>query len=98
MTLRELLKDGLVVFKLHRSPNDARTAGDLVIARRNPEALWISGYEDRILYDARRGDGKKYGGLINQIIEGLGSDFFRHIPPSHSKKAVVEEIKLLHVA
>ncbi len=53
--LGEALADGLVVFKLHRTPDESRQS-DLVIARRNPEALWITGYEDRILYDGRQGD------------------------------------------
>ena len=50
--LGEALADGLVVFRLHRTPHSDRQS-DIVIARRNPEALWISGYEDRILYDGR---------------------------------------------
>lgn len=50
--LGEALADGLVIFRLHRTPYADRQS-DLVIARRNPEALWISGYEDRILYDGR---------------------------------------------
>ena len=80
MTLKEVLRDGLIIFKFHRSPNAASTGGDLVIAKRNPEALWISGYEDRIIYDGRRGDHEKYAGLISMIIEGLGSDFFKNVP------------------
>lgn len=51
--LGEALADGLVVFRLHRSPHNDRQ-GDIVIARRNPNALWITGYEDRILYDGRK--------------------------------------------
>jgi lysine 2,3-aminomutase len=36
-----------------------------VIARRNPDALWISGYEDRILYDGRLEEtGDKFGPLL----------------------------------
>ncbi len=76
LTLKELLQDGLIIFKFHRSPNAASTAGDLVIARRNPEALWISGYEDRILYDGRAGEDQKYAGLVNMVIDVLGSGFF----------------------
>ena len=49
-----ILGDGFVVFKLHRSADPERE-GDLIVARRNPEALWITGYEDRILYDGRLG-------------------------------------------
>lgn len=98
MTLKELLRDGLIVFKCHRSPHEARTAGDLVIAKRNPEALWISGYEDRIIYDARKGDGEKYGGLVQAIINGLGSDFFQHVPDSRAKEAVMDEMSLVSAA
>lgn len=49
----EALADGLIIFRLHRTPYQDRQ-GDLVIARRNPDALWISGYEDRILFDGRK--------------------------------------------
>jgi lysine 2,3-aminomutase len=51
----ELTDHGLVVLKVHRSPFSASSQGDLVIARRNPRALWLSDYEDRIVYDGRRG-------------------------------------------
>ncbi len=51
--------DGLVVMKVHRSPSSADSQGDLLIARRNPEALWLSDYEDRLIYDGRQsGDAK----------------------------------------
>ncbi|MCD6034695.1 MAG: hypothetical protein K0R63_436 [Rickettsiales bacterium] len=53
---------GLIFFKSHRTPYASRQ-GDLVIAQRNPAALWISGYEDRILYDGRRDRGEQYGPL-----------------------------------
>lgn len=59
----EALADGLVVFKLHRTPHESRQS-DLVIARRNPEALWITGYEDRILYDGRKPDADEKWALI----------------------------------
>jgi L-lysine 2,3-aminomutase len=52
--------EGLVVMKVHRSPFSAGTQGDLIIARRNPEALWLSDYEDRIVYDGRKAPGEKY--------------------------------------
>jgi L-lysine 2,3-aminomutase len=55
-----LFGQGLVVLKVHRSPFSADSQGDLIIARRNPQALWLSDYEDRILYDGRRGAGDKY--------------------------------------
>lgn len=75
--LNEILGDGLIIFRCHRSPFEATTAGDLVIAKRNPEALWISGYEDRIIYDARKGaQQSKYGGLIDMILNSMGTDSF----------------------
>ena len=52
--------DGLVVMKVHRSPASAHSQGDLIIARRNPQALWLSDYEDRIVYDGRKGADDKY--------------------------------------
>lgn len=42
-------EEGIIIFKIHRSPGDASTQGKLIIARRNPEALWITGYQDRII-------------------------------------------------
>jgi L-lysine 2,3-aminomutase len=52
---------GVIVMKVHRSPNSAGTQGDLIIARRNPAALWLSDYEDRIIYDGRLEGPQKYG-------------------------------------
>ncbi len=52
--------EGLVVMKVHRSPFAAQTQGDLIIARRNPQALWLSDYEDRIIYDGRHSGDAKY--------------------------------------
>jgi lysine 2,3-aminomutase len=67
---------GLAVFKLHRTPYVA-CQGDLVIARRNPKALWISGYEDRILYDGRRARGEQYAPLAAIVKELLTGE---HVP------------------
>lgn len=73
MLLNEVLGDGLVIFRSHRSPHEAESMGDVVIAKRNPEALWISGYEDRILYDSRQGSkGQKYTGLFEMITNLFG--------------------------
>src|SRR6202020_1912030 len=60
LPVQQLLGDGLVVLKMHRSPASAATQSDLVIARRNPKALWISDYEDRIIYDGRKKGDQKY--------------------------------------
>lgn len=61
---KDILGDGLVVFKAHRVP-DTHWQGDLIIAKRNPEALWITGYQDRIIYDGRKeGADNKWAPLI----------------------------------
>ncbi len=79
VALKELLGEGLVIFKFHRFPGSANAQGDLVIAKRNPEALWISGYEDRIIYDSRKPQQGKYGGLVSLLIQSFGADFFERI-------------------
>ncbi len=62
--LGQALAEGLVIFRLHRTPFENRQS-DIVIARRNPDALWITGYEDRIIYDGRREDADdKFGPLL----------------------------------
>lgn len=73
-TLEGILSEGLIIMKSHRSPYEAETIADLVIARRNPEALWISGYEDRILYDFRRPADQKYSGLIRMVAGILAAE------------------------
>ncbi len=78
-TLLQFLGEGLTIFKSYRSAADAKSQGDLIIAKSNPEALWISGYEDRIIYDTRRGDGEKYHGLITMMVGTLGQDFMNMI-------------------
>ncbi len=50
--IADAFRDGLIIFKIHRAANPGRLS-DIIIARRNPEALWITGYEDRIVYDGR---------------------------------------------
>jgi L-lysine 2,3-aminomutase len=57
--ISNVFADGLVVMKMHRSPL-ADNQGDLLIARRNPSALWLSDYEDRIVYDGRQARDSKY--------------------------------------
>ncbi len=74
--LDELLTDGLIVFKSHRSPHEAESQGDLIIAKRNPEALWISGYEDRIIYDSRESKDSKYDGLVEMLLMAMSSNVF----------------------
>ena len=60
------LKRGLIVFRCHRSPSKDDLQGGLIIAIRNPEALWLSGYEDRIIYDCRPGGVNRLGVLAEQ--------------------------------
>jgi len=98
MALLEILGEGLVVFKSHRSPNRARSQGDLIIAKRNPEALWISGYEDRIIYDSRRGDEEKYAGLISLLVNNFGSSFFENIKERNDEKEEYEPWKFVGAA
>ena len=42
---------GFVIMKLHRSAADAPEKGLVTILGRNPEAIWFSGYNDRVIYD-----------------------------------------------
>lgn len=44
-------ENGLVIMKLHRSAADAPEKGLITILGRNPEAVWFSGYNDRVIYD-----------------------------------------------
>ncbi|MGJ3232579.1 MAG: KamA family radical SAM protein [Oceanicaulis sp.] len=69
--LGEAMADGIVVFRLHRTPHSDRQS-DIVIARRNPDALWITGYEDRILYDGRVSDADdKWGPLLAALAPAM---------------------------
>ena len=74
-SINALMEDGLVVFRAHRSPHEAETQHGIIIAKRNPEALWISGYEDRIIYDSRKPKESKYDGLINIILKATGKQW-----------------------
>ena len=42
---------GFVVLKLLRNAADAAHRGKVTIVGRNPEAIWFSGYDDRVIYD-----------------------------------------------
>lgn len=78
---------GLIFFKFHRTPKGSRQ-GDLIIARRNPKALWISGYEDRIIYDARK-DNNQYAPLANILKSFVSPDQLKDVVGEE----VVEELK-----
>ena len=71
--LEPILGQGLVMFKVHRSPHSASSQGDIVIARSNPTATWFGDYVDDILYDACADDAEQYTGLlaILGLVEGL---------------------------
>jgi len=59
--------------KMHRSPSESDLLGDMIIARRNPDALWLSGYEDRIIYDGRKNCAEQYAGLLSLFIPGISA-------------------------
>ncbi len=44
-------ENGVVIFKLLRSAADAPERARVTIVGRNPEAIWFSGYDDRVLFD-----------------------------------------------
>jgi len=44
-------ENGFVVLKLLRNAADAPDRGKVTIVGRNPEAIWFSGYDDRVIYD-----------------------------------------------
>jgi len=44
-------ENGVVIFKLLRGAADASNKGQVAIVGRNPEAIWFSGYEDRVIFD-----------------------------------------------
>lgn len=44
-------ENGVVVFKLLRGAADASNRAKITIVGRNPEAIWFSGYDDRVIVD-----------------------------------------------
>lgn len=44
-------ENGFVIMKLHRSAEDAPEKGLVSMLGRNPEAIWFSGYNDRVIFD-----------------------------------------------
>ena len=79
----EMFGEGLIFFKIMRSPHGAGSQGEVIIAKRNPEALWISGYEDRIIYDGREEGQAKY--------KGLGGMFAKAFADSLTTQEAVQE-------
>jgi lysine 2,3-aminomutase len=45
------VENGVVIMKLHRGAESAPEKGLVTILGRNPEAIWFSGYNDRVIYD-----------------------------------------------
>lgn len=44
-------ENGIVIMKLIRSSDDAPDRSKITMVGRNPEAIWFSGYDDRVLMD-----------------------------------------------
>lgn len=44
-------ENGVVIFKLLRGAGDASNRAKVTIVGRNPEAIWFSGYDDRVIVD-----------------------------------------------
>jgi L-lysine 2,3-aminomutase len=68
--VQDLFGEGLIMFKVYRSPSPKETRGDLVIARCKPTAVWIDEYEDHIIYDGRLKGLDKFSGLI-RLMAGM---------------------------
>lgn len=64
--LNILLGDGIIIMKIHRTPH-SKSQGEIVVARRNPEALWITGYEDRIIFDGRKEGDARFSALASLL-------------------------------
>ncbi|NBV42035.1 hypothetical protein EBR96_04620 [bacterium] len=43
--------NGTIIFKILRAPSGGDILGNIIVAKSNPEALWITGYMDRIISD-----------------------------------------------
>ncbi len=59
-------ENGVVIFKLLRGAADAHNKGEVAIVGRNPEAIWFSGYEDRVIFDE--------AGLFRNSMKSTSSD------------------------
>ena len=44
-------ENGVLVFKLLRGAADAKNRAKVTVVGRNPEAIWFSGYDDRVIVD-----------------------------------------------
>ncbi len=90
--LKQVFGDGLIMFKMLRSPFGATTQGELVIAKRNPDALWISGYEDRIIYDGRKAENKYsgLGGLLAALLAPQAEDAAANAAQNEVEEEILE--------
>jgi len=59
-------ENGVVIFKLLRGAADAHNKGQVAIVGRNPDAIWFSGYEDRVIFDE--------AGLFKNSMKSTSSD------------------------
>ena len=59
-------ENGFVVLKLLRGAEDAPDRGKVTIVGRNPDAIWFSGYDDRVIYDE--------AGLFGHVGEQSGDE------------------------
>lgn len=55
-------ENGFVVLKLLRGAEDAQDRGKVCIVGRNPDAIWFSGYDDRVIFD----EAGLYAGVAEQ--------------------------------
>ncbi len=84
-----LFGEGLIFFKFHRSPFSAEAQGDIIIARRNPKALWISDYEDRILYDGRTPE--KFSNIL-AIMSAIDQEGLMKFPAMRAPEEASDDI------
>ena len=64
-------ENGVVIFKLLRSAAAAPERCKVTIVGRNPDAIWFSGYDDRVLYD-EAGLYSMYGIPLKSQVPALG--------------------------
>jgi DNA/RNA endonuclease YhcR with UshA esterase domain len=57
-------ENGIVIMKLLRGAADAPLRGKVAMMARNPEAIWFSGYNDRVIYDE--------AGLFDDVVQNEG--------------------------
>jgi hypothetical protein len=63
-------ENGVVILKLLRGAADAPDRGKIAILGRNPEAIWFSGYNDRVLFD-EAGLFENVDGAVQEVRDSL---------------------------